>query len=71
MSNNEPDGIEHATHNTFGTSSWIFIASIFSFTPNVLWVAFSIPSGTLLLVNHLVKATSAFQNNQILKCRHF
>jgi hypothetical protein len=24
------------------------------YVPNVLWVAFSIPSGLLLLVNHLV-----------------
>jgi hypothetical protein len=24
------------------------------YAPNVLWVAFSIPSGSLLLVNHLV-----------------
>jgi hypothetical protein len=25
------------------------------YVPNVLWVAFSIPSGLLLLVNHLVQ----------------
>jgi hypothetical protein len=42
-SNNEPGGIENATHNTFLSQLDV---------PNVLWVAFSIASDSLLLVNH-------------------
>jgi hypothetical protein len=45
-SDNVPDGIKNATHNTFR------ISSFFRKFENVLWVAFLIPAGTLLsLVN--------------------
>jgi hypothetical protein len=39
----ENTGIENATHNTFPKKSWIFFG-------NVLWVAFSNPSGSLSLM---------------------
>jgi hypothetical protein len=44
-SDNDPDGIENATHNTFANQSWTWV-----YNANVLWVAFSIPSGSLSLV---------------------
>jgi hypothetical protein len=48
-------GIENATHNTFGTQKLHTDAvNIQIYLPNVLWVAFSNPSGSLLLVNHRV-----------------
>jgi hypothetical protein len=48
-SDNEHDGFETATHNTFGKQTWIFSASISRF-PNVLWVTFSILSGLLSVI---------------------
>jgi hypothetical protein len=49
-SGNEPIGIENATHNIFPKKSWILKLHIQLFFRNVLWVAFSIPSGSLSLV---------------------
>jgi hypothetical protein len=47
-SDNELDGIENVTHNTFPMKRWILKLSIQLFFGNVLWVAFSIPSNSLL-----------------------
>jgi hypothetical protein len=45
---NEPDGIENATHNIFTKQTWIYTRTISRFTgANVFWVAFSIPLGPL------------------------
>jgi hypothetical protein len=54
MSNNEPDGAKNATHNTFGVKLNMDAINIQLDVPDVLWVACSIPSGSLLLMNHLV-----------------
>jgi hypothetical protein len=48
-SDNEPDGIENATHNTLANPEKIQLCFA-----NVLWVAFSIPSGSFSLVKYSV-----------------
>jgi hypothetical protein len=48
-SDNEPHGIENATHNTFAKQTWIFPASI-----SRIAFAFSIPPGSPSLVKHPV-----------------
>jgi hypothetical protein len=52
--NNEPDGIENATHNTLQQKAGHQSGKCPGFSPDELRVAFSIPSGSLFLVNHLV-----------------
>jgi hypothetical protein len=51
-SDNEPDGIENATHTTFPKTAGYEI-KISGFFLNVLWAAFLIPSGSLSLVKYL------------------
>jgi hypothetical protein len=52
--NNEPDGIENATHNTLQQKAEHRSGKCPGFSPDELRVAFSIPSGSLFLVNHPV-----------------
>jgi hypothetical protein len=52
--NNEPDGIENATRNSSGEKPGHLPLRCPAFCCNVLWVAFSVPSGSLFLVNHPV-----------------
>jgi hypothetical protein len=52
--NNEPDGIENATHNTLQQKAGHRSGKYPGFSPDELRVAFSIPSGSLFLVNHPV-----------------
>jgi hypothetical protein len=52
-SDNEPNGNENATQNTFPKKLDVEI-KIPSFFGNVLWVAFSNPSGSLSLVKYPV-----------------
>jgi hypothetical protein len=54
MRNNEPDGIENATHNTLEQKAGHRSGKCPGFSPDELRVAFSIPSGSLFLVNHPV-----------------
>jgi hypothetical protein len=54
MRNNEPDGIENATHNTLEQKAGHRSGKYPGFSPDELRVAFSIPSGSLFLVNHPV-----------------
>jgi hypothetical protein len=55
---NEPDGIENATRNSSGEKPGHLPLRCPAFCCNVLWVAFSIPSGSLFLVNHPVQSVS-------------
>jgi hypothetical protein len=48
------DGIENATHNTLQQKAGHRSGKCPGFSPDELRVAFSIPSGSLFLVNHLV-----------------
>jgi hypothetical protein len=52
-SDNEPDGIENATHNTFAKLDMDADKIQVCFA-NVLWVAFSIAPGSLSLVKYPV-----------------
>jgi hypothetical protein len=47
-SDNESDGIENATHNTFPKKRNILVSISSFFFGNVLWIAFSIPSASSL-----------------------
>jgi hypothetical protein len=49
---NEPGGIENATHNTSGGRAGYLWAPCPGLRSNVLWVAFSIPPGSLPLVKY-------------------
>jgi hypothetical protein len=49
-SDNEPGGIENATHNTLECKPEHGGDKYPAFPPDVLWVAFSIPPGSLSLV---------------------
>jgi hypothetical protein len=51
---NEPGGIENATHNTSGGKTGSLSPPCPGLRSNVLWVAFSIPPASLLLVKYLV-----------------
>jgi hypothetical protein len=51
---NEPGGIENATHNTFKHKPGHGGDKDSAFPPDVLWVAFSIPPGSLSLVKYPV-----------------
>jgi hypothetical protein len=53
----EPDGIENATHNTLQQKAGHRSGKCPGFSPDELRVAFSIPSGSLFLVNHPVDNT--------------
>jgi hypothetical protein len=49
-----PYGIENATHNTLQQKAGHRSGKCPGFSPDELRVAFSIPSGSLFLVNHPV-----------------
>jgi hypothetical protein len=52
---NEPGGIENATNNTTsGEKAGYLSPPCSGLRSNVLWVAFSIPPGSLSLVKYLV-----------------
>jgi hypothetical protein len=51
-SDSEPDEIENATHNTFPKKCWLLKLKYPAFFENVLWVSFSIPSGSLSVVKY-------------------
>jgi hypothetical protein len=63
--NNEPDGIENATRNSSGEKPGHLPLRCPAFCCNVLWVAFSIASGSLFLVNHPVYFEFLRKNRQI------
>jgi hypothetical protein len=48
-SDNEPGGIENATHNTSGGNAGYLSPPCPGLGSNVLWVAFSIPPGSSLV----------------------
>jgi hypothetical protein len=53
-SDNEPEGIENATHNTLERIPGPGGDKYPAFPPDVLWVAFSIPPDSLSLVKYPV-----------------
>jgi hypothetical protein len=53
-SDNEPEGIQNATHNTLERKPGRGGDKYPAFPPDVLWVAFSIPPGSLSLVKYPV-----------------
>jgi hypothetical protein len=53
-SDNEPGAIENATHNTSGGKAGYLSPPCPGLRSNVLWVAFSIPPGSLSLVKYPV-----------------
>jgi hypothetical protein len=62
--NNEPDGIENATHNTLQQKAGHRSGKCPGFSPDELRVAFSVPSGSLFLVNHPVYLYELYHNKK-------
>jgi hypothetical protein len=65
--NNEPVGIENATRNSSGEKPGHLPLRCSAFCSNVLWVAFSIPTGSLFLVNHPVFILRANVQNVVFQ----
>jgi hypothetical protein len=59
-SDNEPGRIENATHNTLEPKPVHGGDKYPAFPPDVLWVAFSIPPGSLFTVYRYNKSTKRF-----------
>jgi hypothetical protein len=58
--NNEPNGIETATHNTSAKENQDIIGvHIQVYFANVWWVSFLVPSGSLSLMKYLVYVLQA------------